>query len=158
MLSNSAKIHPRLQTSTAVVYGWIKISSGARYHLVTTCFVSCLVRGNFFTKSLCTIESKMFVSRCKEKSILVVNKNTNLSQWTQFRSRQLTDTILFLSGGVSRGARDNISSLTEQDRPKVLFGDISPSVGADEPSLLLGTLLRATETSSTIRANPKSQI
>ena len=81
---------------------------------------------------------------------------------TQSRSRQLTDTILFLSGGVSRGARDNISSLTEQDRPKVLFGDISPSVGADEgadePSLLLGLLLRATETSSTIRANPKSQI
>ena len=34
-------MHPMLHMSTLAPYGCMRINSGARYHLVTTCFVSC---------------------------------------------------------------------------------------------------------------------
>ena len=61
-------MHPTLQMSTAEVYGWTKMSSGARYHLVTTCLVSCRVSPRFCSNSLCCVWA------------IVIPKTNNLDQ------------------------------------------------------------------------------
>ena len=85
------------------------------------------------------------VSVSLEKCLIQIPKLT----WSLFFL--LTDTVEL----PPISSRDNISSVTEQDRPSNFFGEGAISLifgGAAEP------LSWATDISSTMRASPKSQI